>query len=56
MKKPEKKTNGVAIVSFVFTLIGGIILTFLGFILGIVGAIKSRKCHSGLGLSIYLNR
>lgn len=51
--KPEKKTNVTAIVSFIFSLVGGVILTVLGFFLGIIGAIRSKKLHSGLGLSIF---
>ena len=48
----EKKTNGFAIAGLILSIIGGVLLTLTGFILSIIGLIRSKGCNSGKGVSI----
>ena len=48
----EKKTNGFAIAGIILSIIGGVLLTLTGFILSIIGLIRSKGCNSGKGVAI----
>ena len=48
----QKKTNIFAIIGLILSIIGGFVVSAIGFVLCIVGLVKVKDYHSGKGLSI----